>query len=248
MKKFIYAGALLAVVGIGTLVACSKENTTKNPSPKTEANILKNGGTRTILTDAQLIAAIKGEMPDYLNLSDLEDLLYGNSKLSDNVISTLIEISRVPDFIVETALVLSAPVSSTELSHLSSQRPALKHTAIIAAADAKDDANYVVINTNPRQVLFGRGMVKSSSCEDCGEGTITTQSDNLLINLTSTTTPLEPAEMKPCKSSNTSWVCGTAKLVHLNSTDGTNANYSVTCQQSTDKCIQNVQSARHSGH
>lgn len=245
MKKIIYGGLFLAVIGTGILLACNKEVQQQHPAKAQTNQVLKGTTTRRILSDADLISAIKGQTPEFVNLSDLEDLLYENARLDDNVISTLIETSRVPDFIVETALVLSAPVSPAELSHLSTKRPTLSATAIVAAAAAKSDANYVVINTNPRQVLFGKGMVKTSACDGCGEGTITTQSDHLLINLTSVTSTLDPAAIKPCRSGNTEWVCGTAVYVHLTGTDGTTAHFSVSCEQSSDKCIQNVQDARN---
>lgn len=244
MKRVVIAGIAILAVSAAVLVACEKEAAAVSAAKKPSASTEKTTRTRRILPDADLIRMIRGQVPEYVNLSDLEDLLYENAALSNDVMRALIAEDRVPDFIVETALVLSAPLTDAQLAYLQAERPGLSTTAIVEAAAADADANYVIVNCNPRQVLFGKGMVKSSNCESCGEGTIATQSDNLLVDLTSTTGDLDPAAVKPCNSSNTEWVCGTAKRVYLQGTDGTTATYSVTCEQSTKKCIQNVQDAR----
>ena len=145
--------------------------------------------------------------------------------------------------------VLSAPISDADLMYLNSARPSLSTTAIIAAGSIDlTHLNYMVVNTSPRQMLFAKNLVKKSLCADgCGESEI--KGDYFVVlDLTSTTTPLEPAEMKPCKDGG-KWVCGTAARVRRTGGNSTTSTYEVTCTQSSDKCLKDQADAvRDYGH
>lgn len=242
MKRLIYGVAFLAITGATVLVACDKQDVTPNKATaKTEAvsNIEKSGR----LTDAQLIDIIKGRNADYSRVEEIEDVLFENCKLSSSVLRTLASDLRFPNYIVEEMAVLSAPISDADLSYLNSARPSLSTTAIIAAADIDlTHLNYMVVNTSPRQMLFAKNLMKKSLCADgCGESEI--KGDYFVVlDLTSPTTPLEPAEMKPCKDGG-KWICGTARRVRRTGGDHTTSHYQVTCTQSSDKCIKDVADA-----
>lgn len=90
-----------------------------------------------------------------------------------------------------------------------------------------------------RQMLFAYDIKKKSLCPDgCGASEIG-GANLIVLGLTSTTTPLDPAEMKPCQSSTGKWTCGTAKEVRTVRTDGTTVTVQLTCTQSAEKCYRN---------
>lgn len=245
MRKLIYSTAFLAIIGGTVLVACNKQEV--NPKTvKTEQtqSVEKLGG----LSDADLIKIIHGLDANYPTLEDIELVLLENCKLSSTVMRAMMDETRIPNYMVETAMVLSAPISSGDLTYLHGARPTLSTTAIVAAASIDlTHLNYAIVNTSPRQMLFARNMVKKSLCADgCGESEI--KGNNFVVlDLTSTTTPLDPAEMKPCESGG-KWVCGTARRVEIQSTDGTSTTYSVTCTQSAEKCFKDVADAVRDYH
>ncbi len=247
MKKLIYGIGFLAIAGSTILVACNKEAVKPNSKmiePKS-SNLEKSAG----LSDADLIAIIKGQNADYPTLEDIEDVLLENCKLGSSVMRAMIDETRIPNYMVETAMILSAPISPTDLTYLSVARPGMSTTAIVAAASIDlTHLEYMIVNTSPRQMLFANNLVKTSLCTDgCGESEIS--GDNFVVlDLISTTTPLEPAEMKPCKDGG-KWICGTAKRVRRTGGDHTTSIFQVTCTQSSDKCIKDVSDAvRDYGH
>ncbi len=248
MKKIIYGIAFLAIAGTTILVACDKQAVKPNSKTvKTEAtpNLEKNAG----LSDADLIAIIKGQNADYPTLEDIEDVLLENCKLGSSVMRAMMDESRIPNYMVETALVLSAPISNSDLNYLAVARPTLSTTAIVSAASIDlTHLQYMIVNTSPRQMLFANNLKKKSLClNGCGESEIS--GDNFVVlDLVSTTTPLDPAEMKPCKDGG-KWICGTARRVRRTGGDHTTSVFQVTCTQSSDKCIKDVSDAvRDYGH
>lgn len=242
MKKLIYGVALLAITSGAVLVACNKQNPNPNQTTaKTEIplNVEKTGR----LTDAQLIDIIKGRDASYTKVEEIEEVLFENCKLRSSVLRTLADDLRFPNYIVEEMAVLSAPISDADLSYLNSARPTLSTTAIISAGSLDlTKLKYSVVNTSPRQMLFAENLMKKSLCVDgCGESEI--KGENFVVlDLTSTTTPLDPAEMKPCKDGG-KWICGTARRVRRTGGDHTTSVYQVTCTQSADKCIKDVADA-----
>jgi hypothetical protein len=248
MKKVIFGISFLVIAGASILVACNKQNLNLNQSNtvKTEQtpSVEKLGG----LSDADLINIIHGSDPSYPTLEDIELVLLDNCKLSSSVVRAMIAESRIPNYMIETVMVLSAPISSGDLTYLNTVRPTLSTTAIVAAASVDlTNLNYAIVNTSPRQLLFAKNMVKKSLCTDgCGESEMKGQ-NFIVLDLTSITTPLDPAEMKPCESGG-KWVCGTAKRVRLTGTDGTTSTYSVTCTQSAEKCFKDVADAVRDYH
>lgn len=247
MKKLIFGTAFFAIIGGAVLVACNKQEMNPNSTTaKTETTpSIEKSGT---LSDADLIDIIKGRNASYPTLEDIELVLLDNCKLSSSVVRAMIDESRIPNYMVETAMVLSAPISSADLTYLGSKRPTLSTTAIVAAASIDlTHMNYAIVNTSPRQMLFAKNMVKKSLCADgCGESEV--KGDYFVVlDLTSTTTPLDPSEMKPCVSGG-KWVCGTARRVRIQTTDGTSTTYSVTCTQSAEKCFKDVADAVRDYH
>lgn len=238
MKKLIFGISFLAITGGTILVACNKQNPIPNKSTKTEtsSNIEKTGG----LTDSQLIDIIGGRNADYSTVEDIEDVLFDNCKLSSSVLRTLAANLRFPNYIVEEMAVLSAPISDADLSYLNSARPSLSTTTIVAAGSLNlQNLQFAVVNTSPRQMLFAEDIKKKSLCPDgCGASEIG-GANLIVLELTSTTTPLNPAEMKPCQSSTGKWTCGTAKEVRTVRTDGTTVTVQLTCTQSAEKCYRN---------
>lgn len=246
MKKLIYGVAFVAISAGAVLVACSKQELNPTTTKKTETttSVEKSGG----LSDADLIKIIKGQNSNYPTLEDIEGALLDNCKLSSSVIRAMIDESRIPNYMVETVMVLSAPISSGDLAYLHTGRPTLSTTAIVAAASIDlTNVNFAIVNTSPRQILFAKNMVKRSTCTNgCGESEVS-GTNFVVLDLTSTTTPLDPAEMKPCESGG-KWICGTAKKVQIVGTDGTTATYKVTCTQSTEKCFRDVADAVRDYH
>jgi hypothetical protein len=246
MNKYIYGGALFLAFA-ATIFSCNKSNSSSDFYQKEAA---KTPEKSTWASDEDLIKAIKGQNSDYIAILSLEDYLYDNAKLSENVIQALIEEQRVPDYVVETALVLSAPISSDALSALAVRRPAVSATVISSAGNIPASVGFAIINSSPRKVIFGNDIDKtvtpgSDDC-DCGDGVITVGSNHTLVILTTSATvdPTDPNQMKPCKSENTTWTCGDVVYADLTGTDGSSANYDIQCRQSTNKCFKNPRNAR----
>jgi hypothetical protein len=247
MKKLIYGIAFLAIAGSTILVACDKEAV--KPNSKTigtkTSTLEKSAG----LSDAELIAIIKGQNADYPTLEDIENVLLENCKLGSSVMRAMMDETRIPNYMVETAMVLSAPISHADLTYLAVARPTLSTTAIAAAASIDlTHLEYMIVNTSPRQLLFANNLVKKSLCPDgCGESEI--KGDNFVVlDLISPTTPLNPAEMKPCKDGG-KWICGTSSRVRRTGGSSSTSTYQVTCTQSSDRCIKDQADAvRDYGH
>lgn len=245
MNKLIYCGALILALGISAS-SCNKSGENSSKFYAKEAG--KSQEKNVWASDADLINAIKGRNQDYISIFALEDYLYDNAKLSEDVVEVLISESRVPDYVVETALVLSAPLSNADLSLLASKRPNISASTIAKANNIPANVGFAIINTSHRQIIFGNNIVKKvkpsyEGC-GCGEGVITVESNFTAITLTSTTPPLDPAEMKPCTSSTGKWTCG--DVVYADQTGGTSssATYTIQCNQSQNKCFKNPRDAR----
>lgn len=242
MKKLIYGVIFLVIAGGTLLVACNKQNVTPvqvNSKAEKSPSIEKMGG----LTDMQLIDIIKGRNADYTRIEDIEEILFDNCKLSSSVLHVLADDLRFPNYIVEEMAILSAPISDADLSYLNLVRPTLSVTAIISSGSLDlTNLNYLVVNTSPRQILFAKNMRRKALCTDgCGESEI--RGENFVVlDLTSTTTPLNPGEMRPCKDGG-KWICGTAKSTRLVSTDGTTSTWIVTCTQSNERCCKDIADA-----
>lgn len=245
MHKLIYGGALILALGI-SVASCDKSG--KDTSKFYEKEATKSPEKSTWATDEALIDAIKGRNQDYVSIFALEDYLYDNARLSDDVVVTLISESRVPDYVVETALVLSAPLSNSQLALLAIKRPNISAATIAKADNIPASVGFAIINTSHRQIIFGNDIKKkvkpgNEEC-GCGDGVITVESNFSAVTLTSTTPPLDPAEMKPCKSSTGTWTCG--DVVYADQTGGTpsSATYTIQCNQSQNKCFKNPRDAR----
>lgn len=240
MRKSHFAVVVLTAIGTTMLVACNKPHASLHKTEPVENTM---GIEKTVyLSDTEIIAAIQGNNPTCTTLDELDELLIANARLSNRVVHALIAEKRVPNFIVETALVLSTPISDDEMTYLSIKRPGLSNASIKAAAASSLEDNFTVLNTKPRQVIFGRDMVKSSNPDcDCGDGTITVGSHNLQVILTSETTPLDPSEIFGCNSNK--WICGTAKVTSSTTSEGL-ATYNVTCTPSNEKCMRQIQPQR----
>jgi hypothetical protein len=239
MKKLFKKASYFIMLNALFLVACTKSDVLPDST-----NTSNSQGKNLMLSDSQLIEIIQGDNLNFSRLEEIEDVLIDNSKLNSIVIRAMIDETRIPNYMVETVMILSAPISNSDLAYLVSSRPNLSNSSIVAAANIDlNHSNFAIVNTSPRQMLFAKSMVKTSICEDgCGEGEI--KGENFVVlDLTSSTTPLDPTEMRPCKTGG-KWICGTAKRVHLNGTDGTTATYSVSCTQSAEKCIRDIADAR----
>lgn len=247
MNKLIYGGALILALGI-SVASCNKSGNTSSDFYTKEATKAPENEKSTWASDADLIDAIKGRNQDYVSISALEDYLYDNAKLSDDVVQTLIGENRVPDYVVETALVLSAPLSSSALNSLAAKRPNISATTIAKANDIPASVGFAIINTSHRQIIFGNDIVKkvkpgNEEC-GCGDGVITVGSNFAAVTLGTTTQPLDPSEMRPCNSGNVTWTCG--DVVYADQTGGgsSTATYTIQCNQSTNKCFKNPKDAR----
>lgn len=245
MHKLIYGGALVLALGI-SVASCNKSGNTSSNFYTKEAT--KTPEKTIWASDADLIDAIEGKNQDYVSIFALEDYLYDNARLSDDVVVALISESRVPDYVVETALVLSAPLSNSQLALLATKRPAISAATIAKADNIPASVGFAIINTSHRQIIFGNDIVKTVTPGNeecgCGDGVITIGSNFAAVTLTSTTPPLDPAEMKPCKSSTGAWTCG--DVVYADQTGGTpsSATFTIQCNQSTNKCFKNPRDAR----
>lgn len=245
MKQSLFNAMCVIMTASAIVMGCTKQTSdseVQQKSQNSEQNLVSDKNLR--MSDADLIDIIQQRNPSYPKIQDVEDLLIDNCRLSSSVLRTLIANSRYPDYMVETFAVLSAPLSSSDLTYLHTIRPTISTTAVTAAASINiPDYDFLIVNLSPRKVMFAKNMIKTSTCTDgCGESEITGQ-DFLIVDLTSATVGLDPNEIRPCKSTTAGWVCGTPTYVHLVSTDGTNAKWTVICKQSTDHCIPKVTSA-----
>lgn len=245
MNKLIYGGALILALGI-SVASCNKSGNSSSKFYAKEAS--KTPEKSTWASDEALIDAIKGRNQDYVSIFALEDYLYDNARLSDDVVVALISESRVPDYVVETALVLSAPLSSSQLTLLANRRPNISAATIAKADNIPSSVGFAIINTSHREIIFGNDIVKkvkpgNEEC-GCGDGVITVGSNFTSVTLTSTTPPLDPAEVKPCTSSTGTWTCG--DVVYADQTGGgpSTATYTIQCNQSQNKCFKNPKDAR----
>lgn len=253
MKKLVYGGLFLALVGIG-FVACEKEvqnrpttDQIKHKDVIASKSLMNNDWE----TDSSIISAIIGDNVDYISIASLEDLLYDNAKLSDEVIQILIAADRVPDYVVETSLILSAPISQSAIDKLRIERQGISISNIARANDIPASVGFAIINTPNRIVIFGNDINKSLDPENencgCGKGIITIESNFSAITVGSTNEPLPPSDpnyMKPCTSSNGKWACG--DVVYADQTGGgpSHASYDIDCAQSTNKCFKWPRDAR----
>ena len=246
MKKLIYGGLFLAVLGIG-IVSCKKNIQNSNSSQNEQSANISQRTSESQMSNSDLINAIKGQTSEYLDIENLEELLIKNSRLNTEVLTQLILESRVPNYIVETIAVLSAPIDNSLIQLITAHRPSLSTTAIQSANVVNPNAGFVLINTSPRQIIFGNGINKVNSDPNCncGSARIDVASNSLNVTLTLAADNYDdPMPAAPCNSNNTDWICGTAKKVTYTGGDGTTATFEVVCTQSTKKCIRKVSDAR----
>ncbi|WP_341905190.1 hypothetical protein [Fluviicola taffensis] len=233
MKKIIYGTAFLALLGGAVLVACNKQNA--KPDQTTSSTEVPLSIEKGFFTDAQLIDMIKGINPGYTKIEEVEEVLFDNCKLSSTVLRTLIDEARFPNYIVEEMMILSSP-SSADITYLSSARPTLGTAAIVSASSIDlTTSQFAVDNTNPRKIFIAKNLKQNSLCTDgCGESEWKGD-DFKILDLTSTTTPLDPAQMKPCNAGK--WVCGRSietRIVMIS--EGVYTVYT-RCQQNEEKCV-----------
>jgi hypothetical protein len=175
MKKYIYGALFLATVGI-TILACKKEmlsspnsnrivsSSTSAQKEKDELNVQNKD--KNICSDSILMSTILGNIPDYVDLSALEDLLMDNASLSTTVLTSLMLEHRIPDDLVELMTVLSSPVNPLVLAKIRLIRPKINRETILSVQNVNPTFGFTVHNTNPRSVIFGTNMkvVKNDSC------------------------------------------------------------------------------------
>lgn len=235
MKKLIYGVVFLAITGVTVLVACDKQNVVPTQATKkteTVSSIEKSAG----LTDAQLIDIIKDRNADYPKIWDVEEVLFDNCQLSSSVLRTLADDSRFPNYIVEEMAILSAP-SNADIAYISAVRPTLATTTILSASsiDLTEDSQFAIDNTNPRKVFIAKNLEQTSLCTDgCGESEWKGQ-DFKILDLTSTTPPLDPVQRPACNPGR--WVCGRSietRVVDVQ--DGVWTVYTK-CQESEERCV-----------
>jgi len=250
MRKYIYGGALM--LALSTAVTSCGKSTNNNFYEKESVKATeKTGGA----ADTDLIKAIKGQTGAYVAILDLEDYLYDNAKLSDAVVFSLNMEQRVPDYVVETALVLSAPISQANKSALAAGRPNIPLTAITKADNIPASVGFAIINTEHRTIIFGNDIVKivkpgNEGC-NCGDGVVTIGSNYTGITLTTSVLPADPADptqMRKCDSDNPKWVCGDVVYATGTGTDGSSSNWSIQCRQSTNKCFKMPRNARYNNY
>ena len=235
MKKLIYGIVFFAIAGISVLVACSKQDVQPTPSkPQQLINIEKSGS----FNDAQLIDIIKGRNSSYSKIEEIEEVLFEHCRLSSSVLRVLIDETRMPNYIVEEMMILSAP-SSADLTYLNTVRPSLSRTSIVAA-DNIDllNSQFAICNSNPRQIFIAKGLTRTALCEDgCGESEFK-GTDFVILNLTSTTTPLDPAQIADCNAGR--WVCGKLVESRVVLSDGTSTTAVIKCEGTVEKCVRKV--------
>lgn len=232
MKKLIYGLAFFAIAGIGILVACNKHDI--QPTTKQSISLEKS----ISFTDLQLIDIIKGRNTNYTKIEEIEEVLFDHCRLNSSVIRALIDEARLPDYMIEEMMVLSAP-SGADLAYLNSVRPSLS-TASIVAASGEDLVNsqFVVFNLNPRQIFIAKGLTQKSLCgSGCGESEFK-GTDFVIIHLTSVTTPLEPSEIADCDAGK--WVCGKAVESRIVLNEGSTTVVVTKCEGTTEKCVRKI--------
>jgi hypothetical protein len=234
MKKIIYGFTFAIIASGATLVACNKQEV-KLPTKHSES--IQN--TEKSLSDAQLISIINGLDPNYTKIEEIEEVLFDNCKLSSTVLRSLIDKSKFPDYIIEEMMILSAPISSSDLTYLQSVRPTLSSTTITKAASTDiTNSEFSIVNLNPRQIFVAKGLTQKSLCTNgCGEsewkGT-----DFQILTLTSTTTPLDPTEMVSCDAGK--WVCGKTVESRIVLNEGSTTIVVTKCEGTEERCVRKV--------
>lgn len=238
MRRFFVGITFLAVAGAITLVACNKQKQVSVPKSSTKTTVSSNTEKSTGLTDTQLIDLIQGRNPDYSKLEQIEEVLFEHCRLSSSVLHALIDETRFPDYVVEEMMVLSTP-SSADLAYLMVVRPSLI-TNTIQSASGMDltTSQFAIVNRNPRQVFIARNLTRSSLCPDgCGDSQWVGD-DFSILDLTSVTTPLNPAEMISCNEGK--WICGVSVETRIIIIDGNTSTVVTKCKKNEEKCIRKV--------
>jgi hypothetical protein len=151
------------------IVACQKET----PGGEQSAQVSKDKAiVESMLTDADLIKAVKGLDPAYNNVSDIFDLLLDNMPLSGAVLSAVSAEERFENDFVEMVYIISAPVSSASIENLKAVRPALQmKNILIAQSKPASFKSFVIINDPVRQIIFGEKLIAEAvptpECSDC---------------------------------------------------------------------------------
>lgn len=94
------------------LVACTKSDVLPDST-----NTSNSQGKNLMLSDSQLIEIIQGDNLNFSRLEEIEDVLIDNSKLNSLVIRAMIDETRMPNYMVETVMILSAPISNSDLAY-----------------------------------------------------------------------------------------------------------------------------------
>lgn len=232
MKKLIY-GITLSIVTVSVvLVACNKQNVSPGHSAGKKP---QNTDLEKSVTDVQLISIIQGMDQNYTKIEEVEEVLFDNCQLNSSVLRALIDESKYPNYIVEEMMILSAPVTNADLTYLQNVRPALStNTIVTAAAVDWTNSEYVIANSEPRQIFVAKNLTRKSLCDDgCGESEYR-GTDFVILDLTSATTPLNPAEMIDCDEGR--WFCGKLTQTRVALSDGTNTVIVSRCEGSDGKC------------
>jgi hypothetical protein len=232
MKKIIFGLAILVTAGVSILAACNKQDVLPTSNKIDQSvNIEKSGS----LTDGQLIDIIKGRNSNYSKIEEIEEVLFENCKLKSSVIQVLIDETRIPNYVVEEMMILSNP-SVADINYLRSVRPTLSTVSIVAAGSVDLlNSQFVVFNLNPRQIFIAKGMTQKSLClSGCGESEFK-GTDFIILNLTSTTTPLDPAQIADCDAGK--WVCGKAVESRIVLNEGSTTIVVTKCEGTTEKCV-----------
>lgn len=220
------------------MVACQKQKQVSVPESSAKTTLSSNIEKSTGLTDAQLINIIKGFNPDYSKIEEIEEVLFDHCRLSSSVLQALIDEIRFPDYIIEEMMILSTP-SNTDLMYLEAARPSMV-TSTIQATSGIDLATcqFAIVNQSPRQVFIARNLTQSPLCiTDCGESEWVGD-DFSILDLTSTTTPLDPAEMISCNEGK--WICGVSVETRIIIIDGNTSTVVTKCQKNEEKCVRKV--------
>lgn len=147
MKKFF------KVFGLATLFALVAISCRKAPEIQ-HSSSSENVSTQRSASNGILIQAIKGQIPEYIGISELEELLLDNVPLNNGVLIQTIKTERLPDDLVEMLVILSTPVNQAIMNNLAVHRSSIDIASILKAQNTPHGSEFVVVNTDKRTLII----------------------------------------------------------------------------------------------
>lgn len=233
MKKSI-VNCLLSSAFLLIITSCGKTNRSYMNQIKNESGISIKPYSLTkekslILSDEELISAINGENEMYTDINKLEQLLIENAPLSKVTLFSAINNARIPNEMIELFLTISIQNSRLiRIDEIQEIRSNLLLDKFIALIDETILDKFIIVNTNPKTIIFGSEIEHSRENNNSCNSIIIGSEDSYMTELQNI--DIEPNAMG-ANCDGTKQVCGTASYVKKEGRKNTRPIYKVYCNE-----------------